>query len=66
MDEILEVKLADWRAKAAAGLLTMPEMVQAIEYLRSQRATATVKAKKKGTSKKVVDANELLGELKGL
>ena len=55
-----------WRGKAAAGTLTLPEMRQAIEHLRAGRTAATARAKEKGTSKKVVNSNDLLSELEGL
>lgn len=55
-----------WRMKAAAGTLTLPEMREAIAHLRMNRTAATERAKKKGTSKKVVNSNDLLNELEAL
>lgn len=56
----------EWRIKAADGTLTLDEMRKAIECLRFARTKATEKAKKKGTSKKVVNSEELLNELEAL
>jgi hypothetical protein len=62
----IKEQLVTWRAKAAAGTLTMPEMREAIAYLRTLRTSATMKAKAKGTSKKVINSEDLLGEIAGL
>ncbi len=63
----LSTKVTEWRARIAAGeQLTMEEMREAIQFLRAGRKKATVKAKKKGTSKKVVNSDDLLKELEGL
>jgi hypothetical protein len=68
MEPEIDIKeqLVTWRAKAAAGTLSMPEMREAIAYLRTLRTSATTKAKAKGTSKKVINSEEMLGELAGL
>ena len=66
MELDINSKVENWRAKAEAGTLTRDEMKEAIVYLRSIRKQATTKAKKKGTSKKVINSNELLNELEGL
>lgn len=55
-----------WRTKAELNQLTLPEMREAIQHLRQNRTIATEKAKKKGTSKKVVNSEDLLAELGGL
>lgn len=59
-------KVEQWRMKADAGTLTLPEMREAITFLRENRQSATVKAKKKGKSKKVINSDELLSEIGGL
>lgn len=59
-------QVQNWRMKAAAGTLSLDEMRSAIIYLRGQRSNATEAAKKKGTSKKVVNSQDLLDELEGL
>lgn len=66
MEPDIKEKLVTWRAKAAAGTLSMQEMREAIAYLRTLRTAATTKAKAKGTSKKVINSEDLLGELAGL
>ena len=65
MPDIKE-KVIQWRAKAQSGTLTLPEMREAIQYLRTLRATATAKAKSKGTSKKVINSDQMLGDLAAL
>ena len=62
----IQEKLHDWRARAAAGTLSIEEMKQAIQYLRSLRLGATTAAEKKATSKKAISAKGLLSELEGL
>lgn len=62
----IQEKLHEWRAKAAAGTLSIEEMKQAIQYLRMARLGATVAAEKKATSKKVISSDGLLAELEGL
>lgn len=59
-------KVDVWRQKAQAGTLELGEMREAIEYLRRLRTTSTTAAKAKGTSKKVINSEDLLGELAGL
>jgi len=66
VQEGINEKVAQWRIQAEAGTLSLPEMREAIAYLRSQRGAATTAAKKKGTSKKVVNSDDLLNELEGL
>lgn len=65
MEDITE-KVQIWRQKAEAGTLSLPEMREAIQFLRNNRAAATTAAKAKGTSKKVVNSQDLLDELEGL
>lgn len=62
----IQEKLHEWRAKAAAGTLSIEEMKQAIQHLRMARLGATVAAEKKATSKKVISSDGLLAELEGL
>ena len=62
----IQTKVEIWRQKAAAGDLSIEEMREAIAYLRTMRESATIAAKAKGTSKKVVNSEDLLNELEGL
>lgn len=62
----IQEKLVEWRSKAAAGTLSIEEMKQAIQYLRSARLGASTAAEKKATSKKVINSGDLLAELEGL
>lgn len=55
-----------WRQRAVANTLTMEEMREAIRAMRAGRVKATMVAKAKGTSKKVIDSNAMLNELEGL
>ena len=66
MELDIKEKVDNWRMKAAAGTLTLQEMREAIQFLRVNRSQATASAKKKGTSKKVVNSEELLNELEAL
>jgi hypothetical protein len=66
MEADITEKLTIWRQKATAGTLSLSEMREAIQYLRQNRTMATEAAKKKGTSKKVVNSQDLLNELEGL
>jgi hypothetical protein len=62
----IQTQVEIWRQKAAAGDLSIEEMREAIAYLRTMRESATTAAKAKGTSKKVVNSEDLLSELEGL
>ena len=66
MEPDIQEKIQIWRQKAEAGTLSLPEMREAIAYLRQGRVMATEAAKKRGTSKKVVNSEDLLSELEGL
>ncbi len=62
----IQEKVQIWRQRAEAGTLSLSEMREAIQYLRANRTSATTAAKAKGTSKKVVNSQDLLNELEGL
>lgn len=66
----LQIKVAEWRAKARAGTLTQDEMKQAIQVLRQGRsliAAATGGSKTNRAAKAAKpDADDLLSELEGL
>jgi hypothetical protein len=66
MELDISEKVQVWRQKAQAGTLSLSEMREAIQFLRMNRAQATDAAKKRGTSKKVVNSQDLLDELEGL
>jgi len=59
-------KIAEYRIKALNKTLTLAEMREGIQYLRSLRVKATDAARKKGTSKKVINSDQLLDDLEGL
>jgi hypothetical protein len=64
----LQAKIADWRLRAAAGTLTLPEMKEAIVHLRAGRISAYstgVAAKKKAVAA-VPAAADMLADLEGL
>ena len=61
--EDISQRIDQLRQKAALGTLTLEESQEAIKYLRAIRCNATTKAKKKATSKKVINTDDLLGEL---
>jgi hypothetical protein len=61
-----QIKIAEWRAKAAAGTITIEEMREAILMLREGRLSAvqSSEAKRRTTARKQVkSAEELLKEL---
>ena len=65
----LQLKVAEWRAKARAGTLTLEETREAIKVLRAGRAavaqsTSGTKARKAKEPTKTGD--DLLSELEGL
>lgn len=65
----IQTKVAEWRAKAAAGTLKIEEMREAIALLRSSRTaamTAAAEAKKGKSKASPRSAEVLLGELGGL
>jgi hypothetical protein len=64
----MQTKVAEWRAKAAAGTLSLEETREAIKLLRESRtaaltASAAGAKKSKGPPR---SADDLLGELGGL
>lgn len=63
MELTMNEKIDIWRQKAVAGTLSLEEMREAIAVLRAGRAKATTAAKTKATSKKVINSEDLLGEL---
>ncbi len=65
----LQIKITEWRRKAAIGELTLEEMKEAVVHLRAGRMAASVAAqrvKRPAGKKIVVQADDLLGELEGL
>jgi len=68
----LQMKVAEWRAKARAGTLTQEETREAIQVLRAGRsliAAATGGTKTKAAAKSKAakpDADDLLSQLEGL
>ena len=66
----LQSQIAIWRARAADGSLTLPEMKEAIKLLRDGRVTAgqaAVSAKSRAKAKaEIKPADDLLSELGGL
>jgi hypothetical protein len=63
-------KVAEWRAKSAAGTLTLDEMREAIVIMRGNRISAAKTAASSPSSKAkkgpARSADDLLGELEGL
>jgi len=62
----LQMKIAEWRRKAAEGTLALNEMKEAIVMLRQGRvaaANASAVAKRKVAAKMIPAAEDLLGEL---
>lgn len=62
-------KLAQWRARAADGSLTIDDMREAIALLRQGRAEAaqaSTKARAKAKAKAGKSSGEMLSELEGL
>lgn len=66
----ISLKVAEWRAKARAGTLTLEETREAIQYLRQGRAlvsTATGGSKTNAKAKAAKPSgDDLLSELEGL
>lgn len=64
----LQAKIADWRLRAAAGTLTLPEMKEAITHLRAGRISAysTGVAAKKKAAVAIPAAADMLNELDDL
>lgn len=66
----LQIKVAEWRAKARAGTLTQDEMRESIKVLRGSRlliAAATGGAKTNRAAKTAKpNGEDLLSELEGL
>lgn len=65
----LQMKLAEWRRKAAEKTITLEEMKEAIVLLRAGRVAAlnaSDAGKRKAAAKVVPNADALLGELEGL
>ncbi len=65
----LQTKLINWRAKAAAGTLTIEEMREAVLVLRGSRrsaAEASSAAKRSSSRGPARNADDLLGELGSL
>lgn len=64
----LELKVSQWRQKAALGTLTTEDMIEAIKVVREGRmsAAASSATAKKAAAKKVIpDADTLLGDMFG-
>ena len=64
----VSMKVAEWRAKARAGTLTLEETREAIQYLRQGRAlVSTATGGSKTTrAKPKPSGDDLLSELEGL
>ncbi len=65
----LTQKMIEWRAKAAAGTITLDEMKEAIIALRDMRKSAAaqpVTATKRSTKAPVRSSDDMLSELEGL
>lgn len=66
----LQIKVAEWRAKARAGTLTLEEIREAVKVLRGGRALiaqATGGSKTNRTAKAAKPSgDDLLSELEGL
>lgn len=64
----LQSKIAEWRAKDAAGQMTVEDYIQVIAALREGRlgaAAASDGAKRKTAKAQIRSADEMLGELMG-
>lgn len=62
----LQMRIAEWRRKAAEGTLALDEMKEAIVMLRQGRVAAqnaSAVAKRKAAVKVIPAAEDLLGEL---
>jgi SpoU rRNA methylase family enzyme len=62
----LQLKLTDWRRKAAEGTLTLDEMKDAVKLLRAGRvaaANASDTARRKVAKAVIPSADELLDEI---
>lgn len=59
----LKERIAIWRAKQAAGQLTIEEMREIVEALRQGRLTASASSAKSRASKAPIDADALLDSL---
>jgi hypothetical protein len=57
----LQQKVADWRIRSREGTLTLPEMKEAITFLRAERQA--MPPSKSRTAKPKVNADDLLSEL---
>lgn len=68
MEAELINKVAEWKAKAEAGTITLEEMKSAILFMREHRRTAeTSSAKRPSAAKRPAkSADDLLNELEGL
>lgn len=67
--ENLNLKVAEWRAKAAAGTLSLEDMRAGLDYLRAgRRSAAATSSKARGTAKKIqaASAADLLDQLSAL
>ena len=65
----LQLKVAEWRAKARAGTLTLEETRDAIKVLRSGRAAVAQAAsgtKARKAKEPAKSGDDLLSELEGL
>lgn len=65
----LQMKISQWRLKAADGTLSLEEMKEAIAHLRAGRVSAAYTAdstKRKKAIREIPKADDLLAELDGL
>lgn len=61
-----QAKLAQWRAKALDGTLTLEEMKEAVKFLRGDRigaAHASAASKRKRAIAEIPSADDLISEL---
>lgn len=72
MSEVTHAKIQEWRQRAAAGLMTLEEMREAIAAIRKERVEASTvssasRERKASASAKAkaapIDSDALLGEL---
>lgn len=61
----LSVKIEEWRAKSAAGTITMEEYREAVAAIRNGRLAAAAPTSK-AKAKPKANIDDLLGELDGI
>lgn len=70
MEHSLETQIAEWRAKALSGSMSMEEMKAAVAVIRQNRPQAAQRSEsskaRKATANKSVDTAALFDELENL